>query len=119
MIFDPLADLLTRLRNGEQARKEDVYVPYSKVKMAVCEVLKAHGYISYCEKVQDDNGLPEIRVTLKPNGQHVYQRVSKPGRRVYKKAQNIVKIRNGRGLAVYSTSQGIMSGKDAYFQGIG
>lgn len=111
MVNDPIADMITRIRNGAGARKESVEIPASKVKLAIADILMKEGYISGY-KVVDDNRQGMIKVTLKYfDNKHAIsgiQRVSKPGRRIYAGSTEIPKVRNGLGMSIVSTSQGIM-----------
>jgi len=118
---DPIADMLTRIRNAQRARKAQVYVPFSKLKMAVLNVLKQEGYIE--DMVHDAQLRSPIVVTLKyiakkPMISSIV-RTSKPGHRVYKKTQNLPEVLNGYGCAIVSTSEGVMTEKDAKKRGIG
>jgi len=113
MVTDPISDLLARLKNGAQRRHETVSVPASKLKRAVLEILKREGYI---DGVEDDkqNGHPSFTVRLRYVGDGKpmitgLQRISKPGRRVYVDSTKIAKVRNGIGMSILSTSQGIMT----------
>lgn len=119
---DPIADLLTRLRNGQKARKVSVSVPGSRIKRAVLQVLKDEGYIEDFSEVEE-GGKPVLSVTLKyHNGQPVIatlQRVSRPGLRVYRAMDDLPKVLGGLGVAVVSTSQGVMSDREARRRGQG
>lgn len=112
MHTDPISDMITRIRNGATAFKESVDIPASKVKMNIAEILFKEGYIKGY-KVIDDGKQGLIRVNLKYlNSRHVItgiQRVSKPGRRVYTKADDIQQVRKGLGISLVSTSRGIMT----------
>jgi small subunit ribosomal protein S8 len=114
---DPLSDLLTRLRNGMRAGHDKVDVPSSRVKEAVLKVLEEEGYIASFRKVQDE-GRPVLRVGLKydPEGEPIVsgiERVSRPGRRVYAKADDIPSVLGGLGMSIVSTSKGIVTDKTA------
>lgn len=113
---DPIADLLTRIRNGQMAKKANVQVPASGKKEAVLQVLSDEGYLQY-EKVEDDKGMPSFNITLKYfNNQPVIKtikRVSRPGLRVYKSKEDLPKVLGGLGVAIISTSQGLMTDKKA------
>jgi small subunit ribosomal protein S8 len=114
---DPLSDLLTRLRNGMRAGHDKVDVPSSRVKEAVLKVLEEEGYIASFRKVQDA-GRPVLRVGLKydPEGEPIVsglERVSRPGRRVYAKADDIPSVLGGLGMSIVSTSKGIVTDKKA------
>ena len=116
MITDPIADMLTRIRNANQMKHATVSMPASKVKAEILRVLKAEGYISdYVVKEEDNKKF--IEVTLKyVNKQRVIQgikRISKPGLRVYAKADELPRVLNGLGIAIISTSKGLMTDKEA------
>ncbi len=119
---DPLSDLLTRVRNGQRANKASVTMPSSKLKSSVCALLKQEGYI---EDYSIDNvgAKATLIVTLKYYKGHPViesiQRVSKPGRRVYKPADDLPSVLGGLGVAVISTSNGLMTDKDARQSGQG
>ncbi|MEA3304579.1 MAG: 30S ribosomal protein S8 [Patescibacteria group bacterium] len=118
MIFDPIADILTRIRNGQMSRKNVVMAPYSKMKHSVVKVLLEKNFIQDL-KVVESGKFKELEITLKPNSAMTLRRVSKPGQRMYVKASEIKPVRNGHGISIISTSQGVISGKDAYKQGLG
>lgn len=114
---DPLADMLTRIRNGVAARFETVEMPLSKLKVGVAKVLKEEGYISDYQII-DEGVQGTLKVTLKygPNDEQVItgiRRVSKPGLRQYKKSSNIPKVMSGLGVGILSTSKGIMTDREA------
>ena len=122
MHTDPIADMITRIRNGAQASKESVDIPASKVKMDIADILMREGYIKGYKVIEDGKqGL--IRVNLKYlNARHVItgiERVSKPGRRVYKKADEIQQVRKGLGISIVSTSKGIMADHKARANHVG
>ena len=115
-ISDPIADALTRIRNANMVKHESVSMPSSNLKEELIKVLKAEGYVdSYT--VEEQNGFKVLNVNLKyVNGQSVIsglQRVSKPGLRVYSKAKNMPRVFDGMGIAVISTSKGLMTEKAA------
>ena len=116
-ITDPLADLLTRVRNGQAANKVNVKMPSSKLKVSVCKVLKQEGYIEDFSVSQATNNKQILDVALKYyQGTPVIesiQRVSKPGRRVYKGAEDLPSVLGGFGVAIISTSKGLMTDKEA------
>ena len=119
---DPVADLLTRIRNGAKARHEKVDLPSSKLKTAIAGILKEQGIIKNYSVIKDDRqGI--LRIYLRyENGQPVFndmQRVSKPGRRIYKSKTEIPTVKSGYGFAVISTSKGLMTDKAAREQGVG
>lgn len=119
---DPIADMLTRIRNALQVSKNEVIFQASKTKKSILEVLVNEGFIESFEEVEQD-GLPKISVKLKYyQGKPVIEeitRISKPGCRIYSKAGEIKTVRNGFGIAVVSTSSGIMTDKQARTQGVG
>ena len=119
---DPIADMLTRIRNGQMTNKVDVSMPSSKVKKAIAEVLKDEGYIEDY-KVEENNGKPLLRVELKYYaGRPVIEkieRISKPGLRIYKDSDNLPKVMNGLGVAIITTSKGVMTDIKARAAGIG
>lgn len=123
VVTDPIADMLTRIRNGFATRKRYVGVPASKLKLEVARVLKAEGYIEHYD-VTKDHPQPMIRIQLKYNEENKpvvsgLQRVSRPGCRVYTKRQEIPLVLSGMGIAVLSTPRGVMTGKKAYRLGLG
>ena len=119
---DPIADMLTRIRNGHMASKRTVTMPFSKVKRAVANVLLQEGYI---ESFSED--LEQIKTTLTISLKYFneipvieeIQRVSRPGLRIYKNAQDIPKVKGGLGVAIVSTCKGIMSDKEARANNVG
>lgn len=119
---DPIADFLTRIRNGQMAEKISVRIPASKVKLAIAKVLLSEGYILGFEIEQQDNK-PSIRVDLKYfKGKAVIEeikRISRPGLRIYKAGEELPKVKDGLGIAIVSTSKGIMSDAQARVQGLG
>jgi len=122
---DPIADMLTRIRNGIQARHDRVELPASKLKVEIARILKGEGFISNYKVVEED-GRPQqtLRLYLKysDDGEpviHGIERVSRPGRRVYRGKEEIPRVLGGLGLAIVSTSKGVLSGQDAAKQGIG
>ncbi|WKE65986.1 30S ribosomal protein S8 [Gallaecimonas kandeliae] len=118
---DPIADMLTRIRNGQQARKVAVSMPSSKLKVAIAETLKKEGYIADYNVTGDVK--PVLEVTLKYfQGKPVVesiQRVSRPGLRIYKKKDELPKVMGGLGVAIVSTSKGVMSDRAARKAGMG
>jgi small subunit ribosomal protein S8 len=119
---DPIADFLTRIRNGQSSGKPEVNVPASKVKLAIAKVLKDEGYIEGFTAT-DIDGKPSIAVTLKYyQGRPVIdrlERVSRPGLRVYKGKDELPSILGGLGVAIVSTSQGVMTDRQARASGHG
>ena len=119
---DPIADMLTRIRNGQSAGKVSVTLPASKKKMAIAEVLKSEGYIADVNTSEND-GKPVMEITLKYfQGRPVIdmvKRVSRPGLRIYKGRDELPKVRGGLGIAIVSTSRGVMTDREARKQGHG
>ena len=120
---DPIADMLTRIRNAQMAEKMSVNMPYSNVKKAIAQVLIDEGYIEGMAVVGDDKKKPELEITLKYySGRPVIEkieRVSRPGLRIYKGAQDIPSVMNGLGVAIVSTPKGVMTDRRARKTGIG
>ena len=122
-ITDPIADMLTRIRNANSARHETVDVPASNMKKAIAQILLEEGYIKNFQIVEDGKqGI--IRVTLKyaPGKQkviHGLRRVSKPGLRTYSNCEDMPKVMNGLGIAIVSTSKGVMTDKKARAANVG
>lgn len=119
---DPIADMLTRIRNAQRAEKVAVAMPSSKVKVSIADVLKEEGYIEDFG-VHDVEGKPVLEVRLKYYaGRPVIEkieRVSRPGLRIYKGSQELPKVMNGLGVAIVSTSRGVMTDRKARASGVG
>ena len=119
---DPVADMLTRIRNGQSSNKVSITMPASKLKKAIAHVLKDEGYIENFAE-QEVQGKPVLNIELKYYaGRPVIEkieRVSKPGLRVYKAGQSIPEVMNGLGVAIVSTSKGVMTDRKAKAAGIG
>lgn len=121
-LTDPLGDLLTRIRNGQQAKKDSVVTPASKLRARVLDVLEREGYIrGYSEEELGKH--KGLRIELKyfegkPAIQHV-SRVSKPGRRVYSGSTDLPRVRNGLGITIVSTPRGVLSDAEARDQNVG
>lgn len=123
MLTDPIADALTRLRNANTARHEKVDIPSSGLKVEIMRVLKDEGFVSDY-KVIDDQRQGILRVTLRygPGNERVLRgivRTSKPGLRVYAGARKLPRVLSGLGIAILSTSQGVMTDREARRQGVG
>lgn len=121
-LTDPIADMLTRIRNANMARHDVVAVPFSKIKESIANILKNEGYISEYE-IKEDGAKKDIVVTLKRyNGEAVIKglkRISKPGRRVYSEVQNLPKVLGGLGIAIVSTPKGVLTDKECRKQSVG
>ena len=122
VMTDPIADMLTRIRNANQARHETVNVPGSKMKIKIAEILKAEGFIKDFT-IEEDGVKKTIVITLKYNGNERVitglKRISKPGLRIYAKVDEVPKVLNGLGIAILSTSKGVMTDKEARAQKVG
>ncbi|HEV3476000.1 MAG TPA: 30S ribosomal protein S8 [Rubrobacteraceae bacterium] len=122
-VNDPIADFLTRIRNAHMAKHEAVEIPHSKMKAEIARILKEEGYIGdFSEK--DSGAEKRLIVELKygPDGQRAIaglRRMSRPGRRVYRKQQDIPRVLDGLGVAILSTSQGILTDHQARSRGVG
>lgn len=123
MLTDPIADMLTRIRNAVAVERPHVDVPLSKLKLGLADVLKREGYIWDWKEVAGEPS-SQLRLELKygPNGERVIQsirRVSKPGRRVYSRARDLRPILHGMGIQILSTSRGIVSDREARQRNLG
>jgi len=122
MVTDPIADMITRIKNAAGARMESVVIPASKMKLAIADILLKEGFIK-AYKVIEDAKQGILRINLKyHNSRHVItaiERVSKPGRRMYQGAEKLKTVRDGLGISIVSTSQGVMTNTKAKSLGIG
>ncbi|WP_438450285.1 30S ribosomal protein S8 [Lactobacillus kitasatonis] len=123
VMTDPIADYLTRIRNANMAKHDSVEIPASNIKKSISEILKREGFIRDYE-VADDNKQGVIKVFLKygPNGERVIsglKRISKPGLRNYVSAEDLPKVLNGLGIAIVSTSAGVVTDKEARQKNVG
>ena len=122
-IVDPVGDMFTRIRNGQMRNLNSVNIPASKFRSKILEILKTEGYINNFYLENDKKNIKVIKVNLKYyEGNPVIKeikRISKPGRRVYSRANSIPKILNGLGMAIISTSQGVMSDMEARKNNVG
>ena len=120
---DPIADMLTRLRNANQAYHDQTSMPHSKIKAGIAGILKSEGYIRDYSQTEFGNGRTEFSIELKYyDGQPVIrsiERVSKPGRRVYSGSKDLPTIRNGLGITIVSTPRGVLSDAEARSQNVG
>ena len=123
LITDPIADMLTRIRNALVAKHDSVDVPASNMKLAIAEILLNEGYIkSYTVNEEGVEKMMNIVLKYGPNRQRVItglKRISKPGLRVYARKDKLPKVLNGLGIAIISTSRGIMTDREARKQGVG
>ena len=121
---DPIADMLTRIRNANTAKHDTVDVPASKMKLAIADILVKEGYIKKYDMV-DEGSFKTIRITLKYNGDKSeriitgLKRISKPGLRVYANKEELPKVLGGLGTAIISTNQGVITDKEARNMGVG
>lgn len=119
---DPLADMLTRIRNAQMAKKASVSIPFSKLKAAVADVLKKEGYVAGYG-IKQDGAKSSIEIALKYfQGRPVIeeiQRVSRPGLRIYKGVEELPKVKGGLGVAIVSNSKGVMTDREARAAGVG
>lgn len=120
---DPIADFLTRIRNANMAKHDSLEVPASKIKRDIAEILKNEGFIRDYEFIEDNKqGIIRIFLKYGKNGERIIsgiRRISKPGLRSYVKADAVPKVLNGLGIAILSTSEGVMTDKDARAKKIG
>ena len=121
---DPIADMLTRIRNANSSKHKTVDIPASKMKLAIADILFQEGYIKSFEEIKEENNQGIIRITLKytEKGKKVIdglKRISKPGLRVYASKDELPRVLNGLGIALISTSKRIMTDKEARKEGLG
>lgn len=123
VMTDPIADMLTRIRNANQMKHPYVEMPASKIKLDILNVIKSEGYINDIEYIQDDKqGVIKVALKYTNNSERVIKglkRVSKPGLRVYASASEMPKVLNGLGIAIVSTSNGVMTDKEARRHNVG
>ncbi|KKU77641.1 MAG: 30S ribosomal protein S8 [Candidatus Peregrinibacteria bacterium GW2011_GWA2_47_7] len=119
MLTDPIADLLTQVRNAAKADKEVITLPFSKMKKAVCDILVSRKYLRSVEIIEEDKkSFLTIHIMLE-NKPRIIKRVSKPGQRIYIKSGQVRPVYQGLGLGIYSTSQGVMTDEEARKKKIG
>lgn len=120
---DPIADMLTRIRNAVAVRKSEVSLPHSNIKEAVAKILKDNNFITDTAVEGDKAGFKTLKVVINSEGQNAriteIARLSTPGRRVYTSAQEIPTVKRGRGIVIVSTSKGVMDGESAKTQKLG
>src|SRR5690625_4802361 len=123
VMTDPIADMLTRIRNANVVRHEQLEIPASKVKTEIADILKREGYVRDYEVIKDNKqGVLKIFLKYGANDERVIKglkRISKPGLRVYAKADEVPRVLNGLGTAIVSTSKGVLSDKEARAQAVG
>lgn len=123
VMTDPIADLLTRIRNANMVRHEKLEIPASNIKKEIAEILKREGFVRDVEYIEDNKqGIIRIFLKYGANNERVItglKRISKPGLRVYAKANEVPKVLNGLGVALVSTSQGVVSDKEARAKQVG
>jgi small subunit ribosomal protein S8 len=120
---DPISDMLTRIRNAGAVYKADVCMPYSKMKMAIAELLREEGYLEDCIEEVSDNAHKTLRLVLRYYEEKpvisTIKRVSKPGLRIYRGKEELPQVESGLGIAVISTNEGLMTDKQARRKGLG
>ena len=127
---DPIADMLTRIRNAAAVKKTEVSLPYSKIKLAIAKILEREGWIARAELIKSpalsknqSAGFDELKLTLKYEGKKPkissLKRISRPGLRIYVPTEKLPRVLNGLGIAIISTSQGLMTGKEAKIKKVG
>lgn len=123
VMTDPIADMLTRIRNANMVRHEKLELPASTMKKAIADILKREGYVRDYEVIEDNKqGVLRIFLKYGPNEERVItgiKRISKPGLRVYAKAEEVPRVLNGLGTAIVSTSKGVLTDREARSQAIG
>ncbi|MDX9893140.1 MAG: 30S ribosomal protein S8 [Patescibacteria group bacterium] len=123
---DPIADMLTRIRNAQAAAKPEVVLPFSKIKFAIAEILQQNGYIKKVTRLEagkQDSKFDQLKLELKYSGKEPaiasLKRISKPGHRVYVAKEELPSVLNNLGIAIISTSKGLMTNKEARKQNLG
>ena len=116
MIIDPIGDMLTRVRNAQMAKKSEVIIPFSKIKFSIAKILEEDSWIEKSEMIK--NKFPEIKIELKYNKNHQpaiasLKRISRPSQRIYVNKDKLPRVLNDMGIAIISTSQGLMTNKEA------
>mgnify|MGYP005762327799 FL=1 len=123
VMTDPIADFLTRIRNANMVKHESLEVPASQIKRDIAEILKREGFVRDVEYIEDDKqGVIRVFLKFGKNGERVItnlKRISKPGLRAYVKADEVPKVLNGLGIAIISTSEGVVTDKEAREKNIG
>ncbi|HEY4600448.1 MAG TPA: 30S ribosomal protein S8 [Cerasibacillus sp.] len=123
VMTDPIADMLTRIRNASEVKHDKLELPASKMKKEIADILKREGFVRDYEYIEDNKqGVLRIFLKYGPNDERVItglKRISKPGLRVYAKATEVPRVLNGLGIAIVSTSKGVLSDKEARAQAVG
>ena len=123
MWSDPIADMLTRIRNAARVRRKEVKIPSSKLKVGIARVLRDEGYINGYDVIEDNKqGILRIDLKYGPRGEDVMRRIdrsSRPGRRLYSKVDDLPRVLDGLGVAIVSTSRGILSDRECRAQHVG
>ena len=123
MWSDPIADMLTRIRNAARVRRKEVKIPSSKLKVGIARVLRDEGYINGYDVIEDNKqGILRIDLKYGPRGEDVMRRIdrsSRPGRRLYRKVDDLPRVLDGLGVAIVSTSRGILSDRECRAQHVG
>ena len=120
MNTDPIADLLTRIRNAVKANQNNTVIPYSKHKIALLEVMKKHNFVNDFKVVKNSKSFDEIEVKFNSDLNELnLKRISKPGQRIYIKKEDIRPVLHGYGIAIISTPRGVMTGDEAFKAGVG
>ena len=122
MMTDPISDMLTRIRNAQAVKKAELVLPYSRVKYALAKILEKEGFVERASQTTESK-FPMISITLKytnslPAIQSI-QRISRPGRRVYTKSEDLKSVLSGLGISIVSTSNGLMTNKEAHMRHLG
>lgn len=122
MYTDPISDMLTRIRNAHAVKKKEISLPYSGMKFAIAKILEKEGYVEGVKQITESK-FPSIQVVLKYKNQNPaitsIQRISKPGRRVYKKYSELKPVLSGLGISILSTPNGLMTNKEAHTRHLG
>jgi small subunit ribosomal protein S8 len=120
--MDPIADMLTRIRNASRVKKSEVVFPFSKIKFNIAKILEKEGFVGKVERKGKDDGEISVSLKYKENRQPIIaslKRISKPGCRIYVTKDELPKVLGGLGIAIISTSQGVMTNKEARKNGLG
>lgn len=120
MHTDPIADLINRIKNSAHAEHDMLNVKFSKIKYQICEILKKHHYINDFQEITSKEGHRQINIVLNPIHKSLeVHRVSKPGQRIYRKITQVRRVKNGYGIGIYSTSQGLMTDREVQKKHLG